>query len=276
MYEDFIANLPISEKKIDKFMVKGVRLPLYKADNTILQLIGNYYFKREDFVFFSPSYSGKLKAILEIKNILPNTVIISDNRHADLHECVEDVSKFNFNDISVEFVIFYNVPVPSNLPVKNVHISCFYDYIELYNPDDFKEYIEKRVPTTRTFTIICKPPRKKQVEFLFGTNNTIKHLSIRNEEENVFIYSKESPKEQIARYFESNKLAIIKDIYDGFKANKLIFYDIDIESVKKSLKTVDKICLVYTKDDFQDLKVISNLLIELGIEVQENIKNLLK
>lgn len=275
MYDDFIAGLPISQKTVDRFMVKGIKLPLFDSDDSLIQITWNYYVKGLDFALFTSPCSGKFSAILEIKKKLKNGIILSKKEECEGFEDITDIDTFDFERHEAEFLIFYNVEIPfEKIEGKKVHISCFYDYKGLYDNTEFKEYAKDIIPEEKAMTIICKYPRKKSVEFLFGTDDTVKHLSIVGGNGKWVLYMKNRPVSAVSNYFEKQNIKVIERIPKDFKASRLVFYDIDLEGIRSALYRVDYITIVYTEKEFEMLKNISELLKEFKIEVQESVLKL--
>ncbi|KAM0681523.1 hypothetical protein GINT2_000035 [Glugoides intestinalis] len=259
-------------------MVKGIKLPLFDTDSSLIQITWNYYVKRVDFALFTSPCSGKFSAILEIKRKLKNGIILSKKGECTTSEEVVDINAFDFDGELPSYLIFYNVGmIPfEKIKEKKVHISCFYDYKGLYDSTKFKEYVKEAVPEEKALTVICKFPRKKSVDFLFGTDDSVKHLCIIGENDNSVVYTKNTPTPVVLKYFEKQNIRMVDSITSDFKANKLVFYDIDLAGIQNALYRVDYITVVYTEKDFDTLKKVSSLLRDVGIEVQESILKIIE
>jgi hypothetical protein len=280
MYSDFVKNLPKKSKDFENFLVKGLRAPLAKMDSPLAQVIFNYFNKKENFLVFTSPFSGKLEAIEEIAKSLHNFVILTNKTQ------LEDVSKrvngpvfSEDNSIDLtkfDHVILYNTKI--DLTIKNVHISGFYDYVGLYNPSEYKSYVNSfLINENINFTTICKYPHNKEVEFIFGTDNKIKHLAIVNSklnstQSNTMIYCQNEVNSLIKNYLiKSGEI-----LQDFKKCEKLIFYDLNADLLQEVLEKIDKVTIIYTIEDFEKLSETVTILKGLGVVIPDFILELVK
>lgn len=279
MYDEFIENLPSSLKSSETFMVKGLKLPLYASENVVAKAIGNYYIRRENLVVFTSPLSGKFTGILEMVKNLQNYVIIVNEPLSEFKIPLDGpinmvfVKEYNFAKNTANHLIFYNTKIPfEELEYKKTHISVFYDYIGVFNPTEYKNHIQDQIsyfPDDFIFTILCKYPRQKRVEFVFGTDNSVKHLSISNRESSCFVFCNDSVQPAVRQHFSSQKITVLNKIPRLFKAGKLIFYDIEIDLIVKAIEMIDQIVIIYTKDEFDVLRRICKILQDKEIAIPE-------
>lgn len=292
MYEEFISNLSTTEKYNERFLVKGLKLSFSDSEDPLSKIADEYYLKKENILVFGSPLSGKLTGIVEIVKKLQNYIILTDKDAIKyFEECCKDINvecgaDFDFENNSLEFIIFYNLQIPfdrlkNTKKYTDLHLSGFYDYIGLYNPNSFKDYISKfteNFPADFTFTTISKYPQKKIVQFIFGTEDSIKHLSIQgiseNKQEICLLYSKCEFTELQLKYFDSQNVTLISSIPNDIKANKFIFYDINIELFDTIIDRVDSVYVIYTKNEFDILKDVVNIAERKGIPIPETIKKL--
>lgn len=290
MYEEFISSLPITEKHSEKFLVKGLRLPFSDSEDPLSKIADEYYLKRENIFVFGSPLSGKITGILEIVKKIQNYVILTDadsTKYFKEHSSnvkIECCDAFDFENSAHEFIIFYNTQIPfDKINYKSVHLSGFYDYVGLFNPELFRDYISKvteSFPADFIYTTISKYPQKKTVQFIFGTDGGIKHLCVQGISEHkndmCLLYSKcEFPDLQL-RYFESQNVNVISSIPKNIKANKLIFYDIDLDLFNAVIDRIDKVFVIYTKDEFNILNDVVNIVDSKNIEVSETLRKLIE
>lgn len=277
MYSSFIKNLPQKPNSFENFMVKGLKVPPCELDSPLSQLIGNYFTEKENIAVFTSSSQEKLEAIKEITSkLLSKFAIITDKANYNsimsiISSPVFLISEFtHFNDF--DYLIFYNVKVPSK--IENIHISCFYTFKGLYNPENYKEYISNfmgNFPTDLITTIISKYPNMKKVEFIFGTSEEIKYLSIPQNETGL-IFFKIPLLPSAEKYFASSNLA--SELSESLNTSKLIFYDLDASLVPFVLDRIDHVVFIYTKSDFPVLSEIVKIVQEKGLDIPDSIKKL--
>lgn len=284
MYDEFIENLPASQSSTETFLVKGIRLPLYNSNNTITKVIGNYYSKRENFLLFTSASTGKFEGMLEMTKKLQKCAIVVDSsvletfRSTVGHRLVLSSDELG-SQHEFEYLIFYNTPIQfDKFDTKSTHISAFYDYIGLYNPLNYKIYVEKQIsgfPDDLSFTVICKYPRKKKVEFVFGTDAGIKHLSVFNSVKcDSSVFSSSLPPPAATAHFKNQEIEVIDKISKNLKADKLFLYEISPEIVLKALEIVDHVVIVYTKSEFEVLGKIYLAIKDMELEIPDFIKKI--
>lgn len=255
------------------FFVKGLKFPLSNANRCISQIIENYYEHKENFVLFSSISEGKISSLIEIlkKLQLENFVIFSNNK---IQEIQTKLFNKNENYETFDYLIFYNMEIPfASINYKEKHISSFFDY-NILN-EDFKVYINNSVkdfPSDFIYTTICKPPRKKKVEFIFGTNNNVKALCLfdyKDLDANVFC-NDINLKDKFLE-LKNTSLNFINQIRNE-RHWKMIFYDIELPDILKGIDLSDELIFIYTIDD---IKVLRQIIVELearNIDVPEQIK----
>ncbi|ELA42305.1 uncharacterized protein VICG_00705 [Vittaforma corneae ATCC 50505] len=294
MYEEFVEDLPVLQKSTETFLIKGLKLPFYASSNTIVKVVGNYYFRKENFVLFASPCSGKLIGILEMVKSLRDYVVLTDRKTREQFDtrniCDNNIilaDGFNFEESSAKFLIFYNTKIPfEQIDNNNVHISGFYDYVGLCNTKEYKSYIQNQVsyfPDNYIYTVICQYPKQKKVELVFGTDNSIKHLSVSNiansevcglESRRCCVFVKYTLPPAVLSYFKNQKIEVVNKIPYGFKTDKLVFYDICPELICAALDHIDHVVIVYTRDDFGTLKEIYRTLENKSIEVPDFIQKI--
>lgn len=274
MNDDFIENLPDFQRNSETFLIKGLKLSPYTSNNTIVKVIANYYFKKENFVLFSSSSTGKTVGILEMIKIIQNFAIITDKYSLDCDQCF-DLADFDFNNSPVEYLIFYNCNIPfEKINIEKHHISAIYDYYGLYNPSEFKNYIQNYTsyfPVDFIYTTICQYPNQKKIDFLFGTDSSIKHLCINDSK--AYVFAENQPSQTAIKYFDKLNIKVINKIPKKIKINRLIFYDISIDLILSVLDYIDYLVIIYTKDEFDKLKVIYESLKDKNVILPDFIKN---
>lgn len=286
MYDEFVGKLPAVQKATETFLVRGVRLPLYQSDNTLVKVIGNYYLKKENFVFFGSACSGKFGGIVEMAAALRNCTVLAgrdqfktlNSKQKDLPQNIVCVDGFDFSEKRTDHLIFYNAEIPfEKLDWTAVHISGFYDYVGIFDPSGFKSYVESKVshfPADFQYTVICRYPKKKKIEFVFGTEDPIKHLAITGSADGHSCVLARKPSEAAVKHFKDQGIAVVEKISSKHKTGKLFFYDIDVELVKKALDRIDHVVVVYTKSEFPVLREIYALIKDKDLEIPEFIKKL--
>lgn len=331
MYKEYssldkiLEKIPTSSSNTENFLVKGLKLDHATSDNSLVSLVLNYYIKKEPFVVFTSPSEGKADAIAEltreinINNIGKEgisynhnlcTVVTTDKYQSYLqYKGCENVVDIKMADISCPFLIFYN-HMPSADVIqslgKDTHVSIFMDYFGLFDPKGFKDYVKNAVshlPSSFTYTTICKYPKSKKVDFLFGTKDSIKHASITGEinifrDKKTLLYHSKQLESHIIKFFNENAIITSSNIeeylYSGViqstnsennqpfdilnveKFNCLVFYDIDIDLVIKALDFIDNLVVIYTKDDYTVISMLGQILSNKGIDVPDFITKLNK
>lgn len=282
MYSDFIKSLPVDSKSYENLLVKGLKLPLCDLNDSLAQAIGNYFVKKENLVVFTSPFQGKLKAIHEVLEFLKKDskriAIITNENQFNLISKLIDVPVFtncnfvenmNYECPVYEHLIFYNTDV---IMSENVHISCFYDFIGLYETSKFKNFISEKIAKNFTenfiFTTICKYPIKKNLEFVFGTADNIKHLSV-VPKVNTILYHKNELNSPVERHLSTNSL--ISDIPNFIRCERFVYFDIELTSLLSVIDQVDHVVILYTKNDFNLLPDVVKIAQSKGIEIPSSI-----
>lgn len=263
----FSGYIPPPKQEREAFLVKGLRLPLHDSESCLAQLIGNYFSARENFVVFTSFFGGKATAIKEIVRSLDNSIVFS-NGHQDLGGMAFSPGLLEGRSSA----IFYNVPIPfAEIDMERIHVCGFYDY-DLSPLDDYRDFIAEFTagfPQSFQYTVICKEPARKRVEFMFGTTTSVKHICMRQ----LGIGPVEAfSKEPVS--FKMDNVRFIHRLDDASKARQFVFYDLDPLLVPSALKQFDTVVFIFTKEDFTILRGIAEAVEKCGLEVPEPIKRI--
>lgn len=261
--------IPSPKQEKEAFLIKGLRLPLHDSVNCLSQLIGSYFFARENFLVFTSPFGGKAAALREILESLGNFVVFSNDP--------EFPSGVAFSPSLLDgrsFAIFYNVPIPfKHIDTTKVHVCGFYDY-ELDPSTDHRDFVAEFTagfPSSFQYTTVCREPNKKKVEFLFGTNPSIKHICMDQISNGPVLAFSRAPVS-----FKMNNVKFVYELDGTSRARQFVFYDLESQLVSKVLRRFDNVAFIYTREDFLILHDIVEVLEECGLAVPEHIKRLSK
>lgn len=267
--------IPSPREECETFYIKGLALPHRPSERCLTQLVSSYYAENENVVVFASSFEGKSETINEITQNLENYVVFSDTVYFGdkLHLFSKELLA------GKKYLIFYNVSIPFQ-EIENIgeyHISAFYTYnldsYEDYTKKYQSEYIEnltKDYPADFRYTIVCKEPKKKVVDFRFGTDDEVKHICLGDISINSLAYSKK----KVTVKFPN--ILFITEIPEKVRIPKFIFYDLNVEKTLDILKAVDDVVFVYTTKDFPVLKKIVKVVEDFGLKVSDDIQKVVR
>lgn len=270
------------------FYVRGVKFTLSNKEDPLEKLVEPYYWHGENILVATPSFSGKTQCFTRIFNeIQSNKKIIVSNSKIDgfpsiketqliLNDNIHDhntnkhgIKDDRFNPDDFEYIIYNNI-IPKYY--GSAHISIFIDYSNIsFNRMDMTAYrniLKTLVPSN--FTIICAEPPIQRVEFVFGTNDKIKHISISqlNNEKGTIAFSYKHVNPNI------ENVNFVTTIGSILKCKKFIFYDINLGIFEEILDRIENIVVVYTEEDILNLHEICKILDSRKIPVPEHIRRI--
>lgn len=284
------------------YMVKGLRFPLHDSADPLVQLVQPYFTNKENVVVAAPPFSGKAAAFMEILNSIETGRKIVVSRTVQGEFCVGPEELGDMDDY--DYVVFDNIVVPCGK--CRAHVSLFLDYsglasylpqareykvFDAADPDWYKsatadivesvagdaEAREARSDRTGAgnkpleFTVICARPNAQKVQFVFGTNNSIKYTALQqiNCPPHTLIYSREPGRPLLEH------CAWTSQIPDNLRCKMFIFGDIEIGAVDKVLERSDNIAFLYTTEDFPLLKELCGILDRRQVAVPEHIRRII-
>lgn len=258
--------IPLPKQEKEAFLVRGLRLPLYDSESCLAQLIGNYFFARENFLVFTSPFGGKATALKEILKSLDSFVIFSNDPH------FPSISSGPSSLDGKSFAIFYNAPIPfGQIDFTKVHVCGFYDY-QLGPSTDYRSFVAEftaNFPSSFQYTVVCREPNEKKIEFLFGTNASIKHICMDQLNNGPTLAFSKAPVS-----FKMDNVRFVHGLDGALKAKQLVFYDLEPLLIPEALKRFDTLFFIYTREDFLILRDVVEVLEGCGLSVPEHIKRL--
>ena len=256
------------------FFVLGTHLPQTNSEEPILQLLLPYYQLKENFCFLSHPFVGSVPVIYSVfENIhSANKVIISN--HLSLSEDVIRPEDFKSSS-NYDFILFDNIIKPEMH--IDCHFSIFIDYTHLadlsksqiydsLDPNWYKSLFASLFSPESNITLICTPPPKRKISFVFARIKDEKERIIEQLEfvDKSAVYIKDS-------VCLDEKYKLIYKECEELRFNRVIISEIDIERIEYILNRVADIVIVYSVEDFGKIHSICELFKKRNIKIPEHI-----